>query len=49
MRRGAIVFGGIVCSCGYGDMWGVLEVERSVMLIPSHSSLILIIRMDNYT
>ena len=31
MRRGGIVFVDIVCGCGCGDMWGVLEVKRSMM------------------
>lgn len=31
MGRGVIVFVGIVCGCGIGDMRGVLEVKRSVM------------------
>ena len=48
MGRGVIVFVGIVCGCGIGDMRGVLEVKRSVMLIPSHSSLILIVWIHNY-
>ena len=30
-RGGVIVFVGIVCGCGIGDMRGVLEVKRSVM------------------
>lgn len=43
MGRGVIVFVGIVCGCGIGDMRGVLGVKRSVMVVLSHSSLILII------
>lgn len=43
MRREVIVFVGVMCGCGCGGMRGVLGVKRGMMLIPSHSSLILIV------
>ena len=43
MRRGVVVFVGIVCGCCCGGMWSVLEVKGSVMVILSHSGLILIV------
>lgn len=43
MRRGVVVFVGIVCGCCCGGMRGVLEVKGSVMVILSHSGLILIV------
>lgn len=43
MRRGVVAFVGIVCGCCCGGMWSVLEVKGSVMVILSHSGLILIV------